>query len=235
MTSPASMPPPLPHIRGPDEFADCFEVSGETLDRLIAYADTLQLWQARINLVSPATLPDLWHRHMADSAQLLALAPPAPSTWVDLGSGAGFPGLVIAILLAGRPEPRPHITLVDSDQRKCAFLAEVLRRTGIAPLIPVDILCARIEAATTRARLATVDVVSARALAPLGALLELAAPLLGPSSTGLLLKGRGAEVEVDEARRSWQFSFDVVPSRTDKAARIVRVRGPVARSEGGDL
>jgi 16S rRNA (guanine527-N7)-methyltransferase len=225
----------LPHIAGPDDFAAAFPVSPETLHRLEVYADTLRLWQKRINLVAPSTLPDLWHRHIADSAQLVALAPPGIRTWADLGSGAGFPGLVVAILLAGRDtsEPPPRITLVESDQRKCAFLAEVVRATGISALLSVDILGMRIEAAATRDRLATVDVVSARALASMERLLELAAPFLGVASVALFMKGRSAEAEIAEARRAWRFVCDLVPSRSDAEAGIVRVRGPVVRAEVG--
>lgn len=223
----------LPRIAGPTDFAAAFGASVVTIDRLQTYVDCLALWQPRINLVAPSTLPDVWYRHFADSAQLIALAPPAPATWVDLGSGAGFPGLVVAILLAGCDgTSSPKVTLVESDQRKCAFLAEVVRRTGLAASIAVDIRCARIESASTRATLDSPDVVSARALAPLGKLLGLAAPLLGPSSIGLFLKGRGAEAEVIEAQRTWQFSYDVVASRTDAEARIIRVRGPAVGTEG---
>ncbi|MDX2157820.1 MAG: 16S rRNA (guanine(527)-N(7))-methyltransferase RsmG [Hyphomicrobiaceae bacterium] len=220
------------HVAGAEDFAAAFPVSRDTLARLEVYATTLALWQKRINLVAPATLNDVWHRHIADSAQLLKLAPADARTWIDLGSGAGFPGLVVAILLADDPARELRVTLVESDQRKCAFLAEVVRKAGLGPGLSVDILCARIEAAATRARLATGDVVSARALAPLGRLLELASPLLGSGSTGLFPKGRSAESEIEEAKRVWQFAYDVVASRSDTEARIVRVRGRVVRSEG---
>jgi 16S rRNA (guanine527-N7)-methyltransferase len=223
----------LPHIDGPAAFAAAFDVAPETTARLVAYADCLALWQPRINLVGPATLPDVWHRHFADSAQILDLVPtlPAGALWADLGSGGGFPGLVIAILLAGRPPPHPRIVLVESDQRKCAFLAEVVRRTGIAPTISVDILAARIESDSTRVRVATADVVSARALAPLEKLLGLAAPMLGSRSVCLFLKGRGVETELAAARQAWQFSCEIVPSRTDAEAQIVRLEGAVVRRE----
>lgn len=225
--------PQLPHIAGPADFAAAFAVTSETVARLQTFAESLILWQQRINLVAPSTLSDVWHRHFADSAQILALAPPSPRIWADFGSGAGFPGLIIAILLAGRTGGEPtRITLVESDQRKCAFLAEVVRRTAIAPLIAVDILCARIESASTRARLDSADVVSARALAPMEKLLGFVAPVLGPAAIGLFLKGRTAESELIDAKRSWQFAYDVVASRTDADARIIRVRGPVVRTEG---
>lgn len=223
----------LAHIEGPADFAAAFRVSTATLDRLTVYADTLALWQKRINLVAPSTLSGVWHRHFADSAQLLALAPAVPGSWVDIGSGAGFPGLVVAILLAGRLQPpATRVTLVESDQRKCAFLAEVVRKTSLAALIPVDILCARVETPATRAKLAPADVVSARALAPLEKLLELASPLLGPAGCGLFLKGRGVEAELAAAARTFEFSYELVPSRTEAEAGIVVMRGPATRSGG---
>lgn len=222
-----------PRIAGPAAFAAAFAVSPETTKRLVIYADTLALWQKRINLVAPGTIADLWHRHFADSAQLLDLAPPNARSWVDLGSGAGFPGLVIAILLAGQAPPvLTRVTLVESDQRKCGFLAEVVRKTGIAALIPVDIVCARIETPATRAMLAPADVVSARALAPLERLLELASPLLGPSGRGLFLKGRGVDAEIAAAARTFEFSFELVPSRTEADASIVVMQGPAASGGG---
>ncbi|MGE0698351.1 MAG: 16S rRNA (guanine(527)-N(7))-methyltransferase RsmG [Hyphomicrobiaceae bacterium] len=222
----------LPRIGGPEEFARAFRVSPETVARLEAYAASLALWQRRINLVSPTTLPDVWHRHFADSAQLLALAPSESRTWIDIGSGAGFPGLVVAILLADRPAPRPRMTLVESDQRKAAFLGEVVRRTGLAALLPVDILCARIESDATRGMLATADVVSARALAPLVKLLELASPLLAPDGRGLFLKGRDVKAEIATAARSFEFSYDLVSSRTESEAGIVVMHGPARRTRG---
>lgn len=224
---------PLPHIKGPADFAAAFDVSQVALDRLATYASLLSLWQKKINLVAPSTLDDTWHRHFADSAQLLDLAPPHPTTWIDLGSGAGFPGLVVAILLASREPAAPtRLSLVESDQRKCAFLAEVIRQTRISTVIPVDIVCARIEAPPTRAKLAIADVVSARALAPLEKLLELASPHLGPTGRGLFLKGRGAEAELATAARSFEFSYELVPSRTEAEAGIVVMRGPATRAEG---
>jgi 16S rRNA (guanine527-N7)-methyltransferase len=221
----------LPPVRSAADFALAFGVSSTTLPRLETYVATLGLWQRRINLVASATLDEVWRRHIADSAQLVALAPPGAITWVDLGSGAGFPGLVVAILLAGE-DRAAHVTLVESDQRKCAFMAEVVRRVGLAGRVSVDILCARIESPATRATLATVDVVSARALAPLDKLLGLAAPMLGETSVGLFPKGRNVDAEIDAASRSWQFSCEVITSRSDAEARIVRVLGPVVARSG---
>lgn len=222
----------LPVIGGPDAFARHFDVPPATIDRLKIYVATLELWQRRINLVAPATLPEVWHRHIADSAQILALAPASlAGTWIDLGSGAGFPGLVAAILLAevdARPE---RFVLIESDQRKCAFLGEVVRKTELAKRISVDIVTARIESSATQSRVGTGLVVSARALASLDKLLELASPYLGSASRCLFLKGRGAEAELTAARKRFVFSHARVPSRTEPEASIIVVDGKVLEVE----
>lgn len=236
---------------GPEDFAAEFGISRETLARLTTYAALLAQWQKAVNLVAPSTLNDVWRRHFADSAQLLALAPSHPAAWLDLGSGAGFPGLVVAILLAGRSRPTApespgnhdcpgnqddngeaavRVTLVESDQRKAAFLREVARQTGVT----VDILAIRIENLATRFKLPRGGVVSARALASLTGLLRLASPCLSGGSVGLFLKGREAESEVAEARRAWRFDARLVPSVTDPASRVVVVRdfeGPCLASD----
>lgn len=220
--------PDLPHIRDAKEFASAFDVSRETVDRLSLYADLLRQWQRAVNLVAPSTLDDIWHRHFADSAQIMVLARNHPGPWLDIGSGGGFPALVVAILSldpafappTGAP-PR-HLTLVESISKKCAFLSDVARRTGVAQV--VDILSVRVETLPTRANLAPPAVISARALAALDKLLALSAPLFGPSTIGLFLKGQGAETEIAEARKAWDFEVDLVPSRTEPAGRIVVLR-----------
>jgi len=226
--------PPIANSRitGPEDFAAAFGASREATERLCNYAETLALWQKKINLVSPATIGETWHRHFADSAQLVALAPESVERWIDLGSGAGFPGLVVAILLGDRPAPRPRLVLVESDQRKAAFLGEVVRRTGLASVLAVDIMCTRIESAATRVMIESADIVSARALAPLDKLIEMALPLLKPSGKCLFLKGRGVDSELATARRSFEFSYELVPSRTDAEAGIVVMQAPSVRSEG---
>lgn len=205
------------HISGPEDFAQVFEVSRETLDRLRLYADLLVSWSKVQDLVAPSTLPDVWHRHIADSAQLLALAPEA-MRWADLGSGAGFPGLVLAIMAIGRPGWCMH--LIESNGRKCSFLREVARRCGA----PVEIHCMRIENLATHHTVAGVQVVTARALAPLSELLGLAQPLLLQSTVALLPKGRDASREIEEARRRWHFEAQLHPSLTDPDGRIVEIR-----------
>jgi len=217
--------PPIRPISGPEDFARAFDVSRETLDQLSLYVALLEQWQPRINLVAGATLSEVWHRHIADGAQLLALAPDA-RTWLDLGSGAGFPGLVIAIM--AHTQPGPRVTLIESDRRKSAFLSEVARRTGIS----VEIHTARIEQIATQRMLEPVDVVSARALAPLVRLLPLSLPFFGDATLGLFPKGRDAESEVAQARANWAFDVEMTPSLTDAAARIVAIRRPRARTEG---
>jgi 16S rRNA (guanine527-N7)-methyltransferase len=229
-------------IQGPDDFAAAFEVSRETIERLEVYERLLRQWQKAVNLVAPGTLDAIWHRHFADSAQLLPLAPPDARSWIDLGSGAGFPGLVIAILLADSagvppsPSPSPqgggelagppvapaHVTLIESDTRKAAFLREVVRRTDIGrgAGLTVDILSTRAESARIPVNERLPRVISARALAPLDRLLELAAPLSPPGATLLLCKGKEAANEVQVARENWNFAVELVPSVTDKSGVI---------------
>jgi 16S rRNA (guanine527-N7)-methyltransferase len=209
---------PRPHvITDAAAFASAFDVSRETIGRLETYASLLQRWSHVKDLVAPGTLGEVWSRHFADSAQLLALAPRA-QVWLDLGSGAGFPGMVIAILLADREQARVH--LVESNARKCAFLKDVARQTGA----PVDIYPQRIQNVATQDRLARVDVVTARALAPLGDLLKLAAPFFRPETVGLFLKGRTAADEVRDAGARWRFDFELHESSTQSEARIVAIR-----------
>jgi 16S rRNA (guanine527-N7)-methyltransferase len=199
-------------------FSSAFGVSRETTGRLETYARLLAQWQKAVNLVAPATLPDVWHRHFADSAQLVALLPDRRQSIVDLGSGAGFPGLVIAILLAAR-NAASIVTLVESDTRKAAFLRETARSIGV----PVDILVTRIENTETQVRLERADVVTARALAPLPRLLGLISARLPDHATGLFLKGRDAASELAAARAQFDFGARLVPSVTDPDARIAIV------------
>lgn len=193
----------------PADFQSLFGVPRETLDRLAAYEALLRKWNPTINLVSRTTLADAWARHFADSAQLFALVPPGTHTLVDLGSGAGFPGLVLAIL--GVPE----VHLVESDQRKGAFLREVARATGA----PVTVHTARIEAA----KVPPADVVSARALADLSDLLPMAVRILKPGGICLFPKGKTAADELTRAGDSWTMRVERFPSRTDPAATLLRL------------
>ena len=212
----------LPNLTTPADVVRHFGVSRETLERLETYAALLQQWQTVKNLVAPSTLEVLWPRHIADSLQLLALAPDA-KIWLDLGSGAGFPGMVVAIALAERGQTHGSdpsavkINLVESNSRKCAFLAEVARKTRA----PVEIHGERIELLVEKRRIESVEVVTARALAPLAKLLGYAHPFLSAGTRCLFLKGRDADREIEEARDAWQFDVRLVPSQTDEHGRIV--------------
>jgi 16S rRNA (guanine527-N7)-methyltransferase len=200
-----------------ESFSAVLHVSRETMDRLSLYESLLRKWQKRINLVSNSTLEELWQRHILDSAQLAGLAPEGALRWADLGSGGGFPGLVIAILLRERPGLEMH--LVESDQRKCIFMREVIRETGA----PATVYNERIEAFASGA--GVFDVVSARALAPLPRLLDWAAPLFGPETLGLFLKGQGLQDELTQARKHWIFEADYSPSQSDPSGAVLSVRG----------
>jgi 16S rRNA (guanine527-N7)-methyltransferase len=195
----------------PDPFAD---VPRETLDRLRQYEALLAKWQKAINLVGPATIPESWDRHFADSAQLSTLIPDGAKTLYDLGSGAGFPGLVLAML-----RPDLAITLMESDQKKCAFLATVSHETKT----PVKILTQRIEQAAES--LPVPDVVTARALASLPDLLHYIKPWVkmrtGSPLVGIFPKGAQAQAEIEAARINAQFDQQEIPSLTDRAARIL--------------
>lgn len=194
----------------PDEVAAALGVSRETQARLEAYAALLVKWQRAINLVAASTLPDLWRRHILDSAKLARLAP-LDALWVDLGSGAGLPGLIVAIMGAR------EVRLVESDARKCAFLREASRITRA----PVQIVNARIaDVAPFPA-----DVVTARALAPLPKLLGFAAPFLTPTSVALFPKGQDVAAELTEAYRNWRMQLEKVPSLSDPRASILRLTG----------
>jgi 16S rRNA (guanine527-N7)-methyltransferase len=222
-------------IDGPEAFQSVFGVSRETTQKFETYTALLKQWQKAVQLVAPSTLDVIWSRHFADSAQLAALAPPGVRTWLDFGSGAGFPGLVIAILAQDRASAFPDVgvTLVESDTRKAAFMREVARQLGVA----VDILGTRIESPATRDKVGAVEVISARALAPLSDLLQLAHPFWQPATIGLFLKGREVDKEIEAARFAWAFELELKPSLTDPAARIACVRhlsagSPGARTEG---
>lgn len=191
------------------------DVSRETLARLDRFVALLLARQQTLNLIARSTEPQIWTRHIADSYQLLALAPDA-RCWIDLGSGAGFPGLVIACALAGKSAAVVH--LVESTKKKAAFLSEVANALDL----PVRVVPDRIEDfAKTFA--ASADVVTARALAPLTRILEYANPLLKRGTICLFPKGQDVEAELTQAAKCWNIAAELVPSRTDLRARIVRI------------
>lgn len=188
-------------------------VSRETQEKLCLYHDTLLKWQARINLISPTTVKNAWSRHIEDSLQLLPLLPEGSFTLYDMGSGAGFPGLVLAIA-----RPDIALTLIESDSKKCAFLTTVSRETGVA----VTIQNSRIEAAAVA--LPAPDCLSARALAPLSNLLNLAAPWVAanPALVAVFPKGEQYKGEIAAAHeQGWKFSVESHKSATESRARIL--------------
>ncbi len=195
-------------------FAGMFDVSRETMDRLQAYAALLVKWNPKINLVAKSTIPDVWHRHMADSAQLWSLAPQGVKTWMDIGSGAGFPGLVIGAIAAEKA-PDLAVTLVESDRRKAIFLQSAAREMGIT----VKVVAKRIEHLEPQ----NADILSARALSSLPQLLEFATKHRKPDGVCLFPKGARVDSELTEASSCWHMAYETFPSMTDPDAVILRI------------
>lgn len=203
------------------------DVPRETALLLDRYADELRRWQAVKNLVGPGTLEQLWHRHILDCGQLLRHAPRDARVWLDLGSGAGLPGLILAILIRERAGSVVH--LVESNGRKCAFLRHAARICDVRAVVhPV-----RIDDSLSE-RIGPVDVVTARALAPLAQLLDWGSGLWRTGAVGLFLKGQDVENELTDAAKSWRFTVDRIPSLTDARARIVHIR-PTGRVGAGEV
>lgn len=201
-------------------------VSHETEARLDAYVDLLVQWQTKTNLVAPSTLPQLWTRHIADSLQLLALAPQA-KRWADLGSGGGFPGVVLACALAGVEGAR--IDLVERNAKKAGFLREAVRITASPAIIHLMDIGDYVDRSEGR-----IDCVTARALAPLQVLLGFAEPLVNKGAKALFLKGQDVEAELTEATRYWIIEPRIHPSRTGGQGRIVEIDHIERRARGGD-
>jgi len=208
---------PLPDF-GPQEFAARTGVSRETLDRLKAYADLLVDWNSRHNLVSSASLADMWCRHFWDSAQIAPLVPETAKALADLGSGAGFPGLVLAELLRNRVS----VTLHEATAKKCAFLQGAAERMDLK----VTITNARMEDLPPK----VYDVITARACAPLPRLLDYAQKFLGPETICLFLKGQNVGSELTEAHKSWRMKLRQIPSLTDPSGAIVEL-GELSRHD----
>lgn len=198
-----------------DDFGDEWNVSRETFERLERFANLLQKWNPRINLVSKSTLPDLWSRHIVDSIQVFQCVE-ANGHWVDLGSGGGFPGIIIGILGAELNNDL-RVTLVESDQRKSAFLRTAARETGI----PVSVVSKRIEQIGPL----NADILSARALADLSKLMEYSDLHLVKNGTAVFPKGATWKKEVDKAREHWSFSAAPVKSVTNSDAVILKIKG----------
>jgi 16S rRNA (guanine527-N7)-methyltransferase len=199
------------HLPSPATAAilDAAGVSRETLAALDRFTELLLRWNRTVNLIARRDEDALWDRHIADSLQLVPLIAPRPARAIDLGSGAGFPGLLLAIVTA------IPFDLIESDQRKAAFLREAARLTGA----PATVHASRIEAA----RIPPAPLITARALAPLPALLALAAPLLAPGGVCLFLKGANADAELTAATGEWHIHAERFPSRTAPGASILRI------------
>ena len=210
------------HVKHPSPDADraravsLVPVPAEAEKRLAIYVELLDRWRKVTNLIGEASFATVWTRHIADSAQLLPLAPGA-KRWVDLGSGAGFPGMVIAILLADVAGARVHC--IDSDRRKCAFLREVARATGA----PAEIHPERVEAIDP-ASLLPVDAVVARAFAPLPRLVELAKVWILQGAVGVFPRGRSAETQLEALPAAPDLTIDILASKLDPEAAILRAR-----------
>jgi len=208
-----------PALLDPPEALDAASFAARTGASAAQLADLEQLrvmltdWNGRLNLVSDASLAGFWPRHAFDSAQL-RLVMPAARTWVDIGAGAGFPGLVLAILLKGEAGAKVH--LVESVAKKCRFLEAVVETFAL----PAEVHNERAEALSLKA-----DVVTARAVAPLVRLLAFARPYMTRGAIGLFPKGRGAEAEIAEARLAWRFTCNAIPSLSDPDGRILNMEG----------
>lgn len=212
-------------MTGSDALASVLDdVSRETTEKLRRYAQRLTEWNRKINLVSPSDLVILWHRHIVDCAQLITMAPRG-SVWLDIGSGAGLPGMVVALLL---PQyGGGHVHLVESNRKKAAFLISVASELQA----PVTVHPRRIE--SLHGQLRDVDVVTARAVAALPQLFRLAEPWLATAAIGLLQKGRDYAAELEQCRDEWMFTLIEHPSTTDSNAVILEVSGLESRSGSG--
>ena len=194
-------------------------VSRETFERFEIYVSLIEKWTTKINLISRGSLPFVWTRHIRDSLQVYQCGPDRFDHWVDLGSGGGLPGVVVAILAAESPQQK-KVTLVESDGRKAAFLRTALRETGV----PGHVVCSRIEALDPQAA----DVISARALADLGQLLAFTERHLTPGGVAIFPKGVTWQDEVAAARMSWSFQLETHDSQTEDGSVILKI-GDVAR------
>ena len=210
--APALLDPPAPDAAlGAAGFAALSGATAAQLADLERFYEILRDWNGRMNLVGASTLDSFWSRHVWDSAQLLRFAPGA-LTWADLGAGAGFPGLVLAVMLKGRAGA--HVHLVESMAKRCRFLSDVATELAL----PADVRNARAEDMKLK-----VDIVTARAVAPLARLLAFAAPYFAKGAKGLFLKGQDAEAEIADARAAWRFDVDVKPSLSDPRGRILSI------------
>lgn len=191
-------------------------VSRETMERLKTFDATLQKWNPRINLVSKSTIPDLWSRHILDSIQVFEAVEQPIGRWVDIGSGGGLPGVIVAICAAEKA-PELNVTLIESDQRKSAFLRTAARECGIK----INVISERIEAAESQ----FADVLSARALADLSLLCEFSERHLKKEGLCIFPKGGNWKKEVDNALQQWRFEWEAITSLTEPQAVILKMKG----------
>ncbi|MBH90108.1 MAG: 16S rRNA (guanine(527)-N(7))-methyltransferase RsmG [Magnetovibrio sp.] len=199
------------------QFQEATNANDEALQRLLVYSELLEKWQKKINLVSSSSIVELWKRHMLDSAQLLPLLPRQGCSILDFGSGAGFPGLVLALM------GELQVTLVESDQRKCVFLSEVIRKTRVVASVRVQ--NCRIENLPS----GKVDVVVSRGLAPLEKLLVLAERFLRSDSICLFLKGKKVDEELKEIQKNWYMKATKFQSRSDPCGIILKIEHVMRR------
>ncbi|WP_375253929.1 16S rRNA (guanine(527)-N(7))-methyltransferase RsmG [Yoonia sp.] len=191
------------------------DVSRETIARLELYSQLVTKWTPKINLIARSSITEIWNRHIIDSAQLYRFAPDSYGKWVDLGSGAGFPGIVMAII-AIEKQPGAEFVLIESDQRKATFLRTAAREIGLK----VSVLADRIENLPQQ----TADIVSARALTSLSGLLALSERHIARDGVCLFHKGKQAEQELAEARAGWRFALEDHASLTDPEARLLAIQ-----------
>lgn len=189
-----------------------FSVSRETLERLAGYARLIEKWTKKINLISSFSVSDIENRHIWDSAQVFF---PTDGRWVDIGSGGGLPGIVVAILAQDYKPPLSTV-LIESDQRKCTFLRTCARELDLS----IQVVSKRIEDAPQQ----NAEILSARALADLGRLLDLSVPHLAQGGTCVFMKGASWRAELERAREKWRFSCDETRSKTNSEAAILRIR-----------
>lgn len=197
---------------------DKMNVSRETISRLERFEEILLKWNPKINLVSKASLENLWQRHIVDSVQVFTSIKDPGDSWVDIGSGGGFPGIVVAIM-AAEYFPKTKVTLIESDQRKSAFLRTAARECGV----PVTVLSQRIEQATPQ----NAHILSARALAELDTLLEFSEQHLAKDGMAVFPKGASWKKEVDKAAERWSFDVEPITSLTETEAVILKIKGVV--------
>jgi 16S rRNA (guanine527-N7)-methyltransferase len=197
-------------------------VSRETMDDLHQFAELVRKWTAKINLISTNTIDSLWDRHVVDSVQIYGMAPKTYNKWVDIGSGGGFPGIVVAII-GKEKQPNAEFVLIESDQRKAVFLRTAIRELGLSAKVVAE----RIENAAPQ----NADIVSARALSPLSMLLPFSERHLKSDGQAIFHKGKKARSEVADAMNNWRFTLEDSPSLTDPDAQILVLKGIYRVSE----